>query len=271
MLDKRLVKMHFSVSAKNYDLYAHVQKKMASRLIEHADPGQEHSIDAILDIGSGTGYLTDLLIRRFPGARVTAVDIAPGMIELAESKLGGHNVKFLCADVEEMNFEENFDFIASNASFQWLNDTPLTLEKLYSALTDNGVLCFSTFGSLTFSELHQSYRKAMRNLGLEKSAPPGQSFYTLEELRGICAQIVGPGGGVRCEESLEYMYFDSVRDFFMSVRKIGANNSNKGYTHKNPSLVKELTRVYETDFSENNRIKVTYHCLYFVLGKSTRG
>lgn len=271
MLDKRLVKMHFSVSAKNYDLYAHVQKKMASRLIEHADPGQEHSIDAILDIGSGTGYLTDLLIRRFPGARVTAVDIAPGMIELAESKLGGHNVKFLCADVEEMNFEENFDLIASNASFQWFNDTPLTLKKLYSALTDNGVLCFSTFGSLTFSELHQSYRRAMQNLGLDKSAPPGQSFYTLEELRGICAQIVGPGGGVRCEESLEYMYFDSVRDFFMSVRKIGANNSNKGYTHKNPSLVKELTRVYETDFSENNRIKVTYHCLYFVLGKSTRG
>lgn len=271
MLDKRLVKMHFSVSAKNYDLYAHVQKKMASRLIEYAGPGEESPVGAILDIGSGTGYLTDLLTKRFPAARVTAVDIAPGMIELAERKLGKRNVKFLCADVEEMSFEENFDLIASNASFQWFNDTPLTLEKLYSALADNGALCFSTFGSLTFSELHRSYRKAMQNLGLTRGAPPGQSFYTLDELEGMCRQVVRPGAEVRCEESLEYMYFDSVRDFFISVRKIGANNSNKGYTHKNPSLVKELTRVYEADFSENNRIKVTYHCLYFVLGKSTRG
>jgi len=269
MLDKHLVRMHFSANAGNYDLYAHVQKIMASRLVEFANLRQDGSRSTVLDIGSGTGYLTELLIKLFPSAHVTAVDIAPGMIELAQKKFGGHKINFRCADAEEMNLEENYDLIASNASLQWFNDTPLTLSKLYSVLTNKGMLCFSTFGRLTFSELHHSYNKAMQNLKLERHSAPGQSFYTLEELHEICSHIVYPHGELKCGEALEYMYFDSVKDFFTSVKRIGANNSNKDYIHKNPSLIKELIDVYETDFREGNKIKVTYHCLYFVLRKST--
>ncbi|MCI0482722.1 MAG: methyltransferase domain-containing protein, partial [Candidatus Dadabacteria bacterium] len=157
MLDKQLVRMHFSANAGNYDLYAHVQKKMASRLVKFANLRQDGSMSTVLDIGSGTGYLTELLIQLFPNAHVTAVDIAPGMIELAETKFNDYNIEFRCADAEEMSLGENYDLIASNASFQWFNDAPRTLEKLYSALTDKGTMCFSTFGCLTFSELHQAY------------------------------------------------------------------------------------------------------------------
>jgi malonyl-CoA O-methyltransferase len=269
MLDKRLVKMHFSANAGNYDLYAHVQKKMALRLEEYAELKGGDSTGAILDIGSGTGYLTELLLKHFPDACITAVDIAPGMIELAKMKFGGRGIKFICADAEEMSLEEKYGLIASNASLQWFNDTPQTLEKLYSALAENGMLCFSTFGSLTFSELHQSYGKAMRNLGLEGHTRPGQPFYTLGELQKICEPLVGSRGEMRCGEELEYLYFDSVKDFFTSVRKIGANNSSKEYIHKNPALIKELINVYERDFREGSKIKVTYHCLYFVLRKSS--
>lgn len=268
MPDKHLVRMHFSANAGNYDLYAHVQKKMASRLAEFAALADRANTAAILDVGSGTGYLTELLVSLFPTARIKAVDIAPGMIEAAKRKFAGRNIRFRCADVEEMSITEDYDLIASNASLQWWNETPRTLERLYSALADRGTMCFSTFGPLTFSELHQSYNKAMRNLGLEGRGRPGQSFYSLGELQDICTRFLSRHGGMKCREELEYMHFDSVKDFFTSVRKIGANNSDKDYIHKNPSLIKELINVYETDFREGNRIKVTYHCLYFVLRKS---
>lgn len=268
MPDKHLVRMHFSANAGNYDLYAHVQKIMASRLVEFATLKEHNQAGSILDAGSGTGYLTELLLEHFPHASVTAVDIAPGMIETAKRKFAGRGIRFLCADVEEMSITEDYVLIASNASLQWWNDTPRTLERLYSALTDGGTMCFSTFGRLTFSELHQSYNKALRNLGLEGHTRPGQSFYSLGEMQNICARFVCRHGGMKCGEELEYMYFDSVKDFFTSVRKIGANNSDKNYIHKNPSLIKELINVYETDFREGNKIKVTYHCLYFVLRKS---
>jgi malonyl-CoA O-methyltransferase len=270
MPDKHLVRMHFSANAGNYDLYAHVQKKMASRLVEFAELNEHGPVSSILDAGSGTGYLTELLLDHFPHASLTAVDIAPGMIETAKRKFARHRIRFLCADIEEMSITKDYDLIASNASLQWWNDTPRTLERLYSALTDKGTMCFSTFGRLTFSELHQSYNKAMQNLELEGPARPGQSFYGLEELQNICTRFVRRHGEVKCCEAFEYMYFDSVKDFFTSVRKIGANNSDKDYIHKNPSLIKELINVYETDFREGNKIKVTYHCLYFVLRKSAR-
>lgn len=267
MPDKRLVKMHFSANAGNYDLYAHVQKKMASHLMEFSNLRREDAPNTVLDIGCGTGHLTGLLRTHLPRAQVTAVDIAPGMIELAERKFNRRGIKFICADAEEMSYEENYDLIASNASLQWFNDTPLTLKKLYSALTDGGTLCFSTFGALTFSELHQSFGRAMRNLGIKKDTAPGQSFYNLGELKKMCGGFVRPHDEMKGEETFEYMYFDSVKDFFTSVKKIGAGNSNKAYIHKNPALIKELIRVYETDFREKNKIKVTYHCLYFVLRK----
>lgn len=267
MPDKKLVKMHFSANAGNYDLYAHVQRKMASHLMEFLGPGQGASPNTVLDIGCGTGHLTGLLIKHFPRAQVTAVDIAPGMVEHAERKFNGRGINFICADAEEMSYEENYDLIASNASFQWFNQTPLTLKRLYSSLTDGGTLCFSTFGALTFSELHQSFVRAARNLGIKKDTAPGQAFYSLGELSRVCAGLIHTRGEMKCEETFEYMYFDSVKDFFTSVKKIGAGNSNRTYIHKNPALIKELVKVYETDFRENNKIKVTYHCMYCVLRK----
>lgn len=93
MPDKHLVRMHFSANAGNYDLYAHVQKKMASTLMEFADPAEGDKPGAILDVGCETGHLTELLIRRFPHAHVTAVDIAPGMIDLAKRKFSGRGLK----------------------------------------------------------------------------------------------------------------------------------------------------------------------------------
>ena len=89
-------------------------------------------------------------------------------------------------------------------------------------------------------------------------------------MTNLCGTLIHPIGEIKSEEILEYMYFDTVREFFTSVKKIGAANSNKGYTHRNPSLIKELVRVYETNFQENNKIKVTYHCLYGAVKKSSR-
>ena len=182
MINKHLVKMHFNANARSYDLYAHVQKKMASRLIEFSNIKQVEPVNEILDIGCGTGHLTELLRKHFPTARITAVDIAPQMIEFAADKFHGRDIEFICADAQEMELSRNYDLIVSNASFQWFNNLQLTLGQLYSKLNNNGILCFSTFGDKTFNELHKSYNIAKQNLEIDMNAPPGQSFYKLDEL-----------------------------------------------------------------------------------------
>lgn len=96
MIDKNVLKKNFSRNAVNYDTYAVIQKKMAHQLLktisfEHKDT---HDSINILDIGCGTGYFTEQLARCYPNANITAVDIAPGMIEYARKKLRSKKLNF---------------------------------------------------------------------------------------------------------------------------------------------------------------------------------
>lgn len=271
MIDKKLLQMRFSKNARTYNQYANVQKKMAEELL-HFSKLQEiapDQITRILDIGCGTGYLTKLLCTLFPCAMITAIDLAPGMIEIAKEYCPTTSkLKFICGDIEEMAFSGHFDLIISNATFQWFNQLPTTLNKLDHLLSAQGLLCFSTFGTQTFSELHEAYDKARVQFKLDTACSPGQAFYSLPDLTQLCADSLTttPFHGykkIESEETFEYEYFDCAKDFFHSVKKIGANNSNTQGTHPSPILIHEVIKIYDSTFKENEKVKATYHCLFF--------
>ncbi|TDL86528.1 malonyl-[acyl-carrier protein] O-methyltransferase BioC [Vibrio vulnificus] len=271
MIDKRLLSKRFSDRAKTYDAYANVQKNMAKQLVDLLPQKNTYHKINILEIGCGTGYLTRLLVKTFPNAAITAVDIAPGMVEVAKGMTKEDRVTFLCTDIEEMALNENYDLIISNATFQWLNDLPATLEKLCIRLTAEGSLIFSTFGIDTFQELHRSYEHAKEKLQLSMDSSPGQTFYTLEELSQVCEAAIPYPAAVPIEitqiEKLELEYFQTVREFFTSIKKIGAANSNKENYCQRPSFFRELINIYDTEYRNESGVKATYHCLFFKIKK----
>ncbi|MCL6616938.1 MAG: malonyl-[acyl-carrier protein] O-methyltransferase BioC, partial [Anoxybacillus ayderensis] len=65
----------------------------------------------------------------------------------------------------------------------------------------------------------------------------------------------------RGHEQFEVEYFPSVRDFFLSLRHIGATNSTSGRYCQRPSVFKTMMHEYEQRFSEQGRIRATYHCI----------
>lgn len=272
MIDKEKLKRRFSRSAKNYDKYANVQKKMGSCLIDNlADYsiGEKNKIKRILEIGCGTGYLTQKLADRYPGADITAVDIAPGMIDLATSNIKYDNVAFICADIEEAYLNDNYDLIISSATFQWLNEFEKTVGKLIGLLSENGILCFSTFGQHTFKELHEAFDRAKHILDIQDDASPGQSFYSLSDLGQTLLSLVGQLNkdalSVHSFESYESEYFDCCIDFLNSVKKIGANKSQRGKNAHSPGLIEKVIEVYDNDYSADDKVVATYHNLYFYL------
>jgi malonyl-CoA O-methyltransferase len=269
MINKKIMQKHFSRKAGTYDEYASVQKNMAEELIEMV---KNQNPSEILDIGCGTGLLTQMLCEAFPKARITAVDIAPGMIEFIQKKLRAANVSFRCHDIEEIDFFSKYDLIISNATFQWFNSIGRTINKLYQSLSDKGLLCFSTFGDMTFRELRQSYAKAGNKTGIRTVSKPGQSFYSLKEMLALCRESLGDDylGIIKGEESLICDYFPSVYEFLNSIRKIGANNSNLGNRTSNPSVIKSMMAIYQNEFSEKDQIKATYHCLYVAIERLNR-
>lgn len=273
MIDKKVLQMHFSRKAVNYDTYANVQKKMAYELLNMAsfDCGNKNGCIDILDIGCGTGFLTEQLLYNYQTARITAVDFAPGMIEYARDKFFGKNVEFHCLDIEEAEFNKKYDMIISNATFQWFNHLEKTIEKIGSILKNSGVLAFSTFGDMTFNELHRSYEIAGNKLNMEPESLPGQKFFSPVEILEICRRRLKNTGTSKYEiintENHEYEYFKTVRDFLDSVKKIGANNSNCN-RKSNTALTREMIKTYEAMYKEDGHVKATYHCVFFTVKKT---
>jgi ubiquinone/menaquinone biosynthesis C-methylase UbiE len=75
---------------------------------------------AVLEIGCGTGQLTEPLARF--GFSLTAIDIGPSMIAAARRRLAGAAVSFQVASFEDLSSADaSFDLIISGAAFHWID------------------------------------------------------------------------------------------------------------------------------------------------------
>ncbi len=268
MIDKEKVKIHFNKNVTNYDKYAQVQKKMNHILIKTLLNDNSNNISdmkSILEIGCGTGQLTEMLLEMFPQSHITAIDLSPNMIESVDKRFKG-KVNFICGDIEEIDLSEKYDLIISNATFQWFNDLSFTTEKLLHALKPSGTLCFSTFGENTFSELKECFIKTRISMGIKENILPGQTFYSSNEIKNIFD--LNKYSVTNCETH-EYEYFKDCKSFFHSIKKVGANNSNKENRCTSTIFLKNVMDTYDKTFRDHNKVKATYHCLFFKISPIT--
>ena len=86
------------------------QKEWGNRLISELKiKGNE----AILDLGCGDGVLTEELSMLVPHGKVIGIDASIGMINTAK-KLERDNLIFICMDINDMDFVNQFDLVFSN-------------------------------------------------------------------------------------------------------------------------------------------------------------
>lgn len=266
MINKTLLQKRFNGAAVSYDQYANVQKKMAQQLLSIMKKHyQKMSSIRILELGCGTGYLTEQLAVSFPNATITAIDFAESMIAVAKTRSYVESVTFRCEDIEHLTLSESFDVIISSATFQWLNDLQTTVNSLYSRhLCEDGLLLFSTFGEQTFRELHIAFQSAKEERNRQNAASVGQRFFTREQLQGLCESVTGD---VHVSETCYIEKFTEVREFLQSIRKVGATNSNAESYCQIPSIFRTMLRIYERDFTEEGGIVATYHVLFAYIEK----
>jgi tRNA (cmo5U34)-methyltransferase len=97
---------------------------------------------AILDIGAGTGLLSELLCGANPGATVTLMDISEKMIEVARSRFAGRGgVRFVIADYRHEDLGGPYDAICSALSIHHLErDEKRDLYgKIFEVLKPGGI------------------------------------------------------------------------------------------------------------------------------------
>ena len=116
-------------------------QQMITALID-AVPFESNAALNVIDLGSGTGTVTELFLTAFPNSRMTLLDFAPKMMEQAKVKLSGYpNCRYLLSDFNSMEFDERYDVIFSSLALHHLvtdADKKEFYRRILSALNPGG-------------------------------------------------------------------------------------------------------------------------------------
>lgn len=98
--------------------------------------------ELVLDLGCGTGRLSEELQRRLPGGRVIGADRSNAMIESAALWLSEHapRAAVVQADGGALPFRRAFDVVFSTATFHWILDHGALFRSIITALKPGGRL-----------------------------------------------------------------------------------------------------------------------------------
>jgi malonyl-CoA O-methyltransferase len=69
------IRSAFNKASSQYDEYAFLQKEIAARLDAKLEVISSHA-DVVLDLGAGTGLLSQSLLQRFPNSKIICLDFA---------------------------------------------------------------------------------------------------------------------------------------------------------------------------------------------------
>jgi len=260
---KQGIRRNFARRARSYDRHAEMQRRMAHGLVA-AVGGLLPQARRILEIGCGTGYLTNLLRQANGEARLAALDLDAALVAAARRRLGPEaGVAWLVAD-GETPLRGEYDLIIANATFQWFIRPGETLAAYYRSLAPGGVLAFSTLGPQTFQELVEALNRAARSLNLHATPPiPAQGFGD----RQTWAHRLSRAGfrQARLAREMVTATFPSVKEFLKALQATGATNPRPGPF--SPRLLHALMAAYEAGYRRDGIIPVSYEMIWAVAEK----
>ena len=252
MIDKPLLKRRFAAALPGYDAHAAVQNEICIRLDEMIGRIRILPVDRAMEIGAGTGFLTRLLLDRFPDAKWMLNDMIETTVEYLKPYVIGHDVAYMWGDAELLPLPIGTDLLASASTVQWFNDVPAFIKKAADALVAGGMLAFTTFGPDNFREIR-------------KITGDGLSYYSCEELQQILV-----GAGFSIAETLEYtrvLMFDTPQEVLNHIRETGVNAVRRiGWQRPN---LENFDSTYRTLFgADDGRVSLTYHPILIVAVKT---
>ncbi|MBB3062626.1 malonyl-ACP O-methyltransferase BioC [Microbulbifer rhizosphaerae] len=245
--DKSAVAKSFGRAAHNYDNAAHLQRAVCRQLLrevgDHATPRR------ILDLGSGTGYGSGLLRRRFPGAEIIALDLAGEMLQFArrERPAADH---YIAADAEQLPLADgSIDLVFSSMALQWCYRLPQLFAELRRILAPGGRCLVATLGPGTLRELKASWADVDGGVHVNRFLPEDD----WRRAAGDCR--------LHCEERV--LYFDSARLLMRELKVIGARNINRdaGRGLLGREKLRRLAAAYER-FRTPAGLPATYEVIY---------
>ncbi|MCP4695613.1 MAG: methyltransferase domain-containing protein [Gammaproteobacteria bacterium] len=155
-------------------------------------------IGRFLDFASGHGRFMRFLIQCLPPERIWACDIYTDAMAFQQQEFGVHTINSTSLP-QDFRDDQRYDCIYVASLFSHLNEPyfPGWLEKLYSLLTPDGLLIFSTHGEnllpegVTMDPRGIAFIPLSESRSLDKNLY-GSSFVSEDFVRQMVEQAVGP-------------------------------------------------------------------------------
>lgn len=230
------IQHHFDHAAVSYDEAAVLQKQVAEHLDERLELVTLNP-KTILDVGAGTGILTEKIAARYPKAQTLAVDLSTSMLKKAIQKMASPfltnipvplqklfkkttNTAFINADAASLPIQDaSIDLIVTNLMLQWCNDLDQIFSELRRVLKADGLLMLTTFGPDTLKELRTAWKSV-------DNTPHVNDFLDMHDI-GDALIRNGFGQPVMDVETFTLTY-DKPIGVLKDLKAIGATNATLG-------------------------------------------
>lgn len=250
MIDKHLLHQRFAAAKASYNQHAVVQKEMAQRLCALAQKHLPSAQERLLEIGCGTGLLTQEVMQHFHVCEYFGNDLVESIQEdirkIAEGKT--QRFAFIGGDVEKARIPTELSSVWSGATMQWMTDLPRFFQQLHSALRPSGMLVLSSFGGENFREI-----KHCSNKGIDYPSFPE-----------IQAMTTGLFQLIEFEEWQEQLCFDNPQEVLRHMQHTGVNGlTRQAWT---PPMHRQFVAKYQALKTEKG-FPITYHPYLMIFQK----
>jgi len=259
---KKTIQINFGKHTQSYEEYALLQKESAKRLFSFFQATKKTNLveGPLLEVGCGTGFVSEFLLELFPQNPLIFSDLTLDMVKTCQRNLVEHphfsgQVVFQVLDGEKVLPANTYSMIASGYTFQWFSLFGKSIHNLLQALLPGGFLLFSVPMEGCFPE----WKELCFSLGISYTGNPFPALRDLQQIQGYDFSKF---------DTLEEDYtlsYESVWEFLKSMKKIGASTS-KPQKRLNIAEVKKLKSLSSLEKS----FLITYKTLYVLIPKDSQ-
>lgn len=185
-------------SAREYDAferkwghYGRVAEKLVAPLGVRPD-------SRVLELASGSGACTKVLLRLCPRGAVVCVERSAAMVALAKGNLGGMGGNLVlvhgdAADVSQLvRGYERFDFAVCNGAFWQFREPERVAESVIDRLVPGGVFAFNIPSLVGFTAQRRAYRATVDAI-LERRGLDNREFWKVRRRRDFAGVLEEAG------------------------------------------------------------------------------
>jgi malonyl-CoA O-methyltransferase len=253
-LDQPTLRRSFDRAAPTYDGAAVLQAEVREALMQRLEL-TALTPRVIVDAGAGTGHASRALKRRYPRARVIALDSSPGMLRIAARRQSWFRpVDVVCADAERLPLADaGVDLILSNFMLPSC-DPDRVFAEFRRVLAPHGFLTFTSLGPDTLRELRAAW-------GETDTAIHVHRFIDMHDLGDA---LVRAGFAAPVLDVERYtLNYAAIGGLMADLKSTGARNAAAGRrrgltgTHR----FRAMQSAYET-FRGNGVLPATYEVVF---------